>query len=153
MNDFDTAIADLGEAIRLDPKFADAYGSRGWAWDQKRAFDKAIADFNEAVRLDPKFAYAHKSRAWLLATCPDAKYRDGKKAVQSATTACELSEWKDPGALDTLAAAHAEAGAFEPAVKWESRAIELVSDDEAREIYRNRLELYRQKKPFRATNP
>jgi tetratricopeptide (TPR) repeat protein len=115
-------------------------------------FDKAIADYNEAVRLDPNHDYAYRSRASLRTTCPDAKYRDGKKAVQSATTACELSEWKGPDALDILAAAHAEAGAFEPAVKWESRAIELVSDDEARENYRNRLELYRQKKPYRATN-
>ena len=150
-NDFDKAVADLGEAIRLDPKYALAYGSRGWAWDQKRAFDKAIADYNEAVRLDPKYAYAHKGRAWLLATCPDAKYRDGKKAVQSATTACELSEWKDPGELDTLAAAHAEAGAFEPAVKWESRAIKLVSDDEIKEKYSERLDLCLHKKPYRAT--
>ena len=58
-------------------------------------YDKAIADYNEAIRLDPKYALAYNGLAWLAATCPDAKYRDGKKAVQSAVTACKLTEWKE----------------------------------------------------------
>ena len=46
--------------------------------------------------------------AWLLATAPDARFRDGPRAVEHATRACELSGWRDAAALDTLAAAYAE---------------------------------------------
>ena len=142
-------------AIRSDSirTRAAAYNGRGNVRYDKKEYDKAIADYNEAIRLDANYALAHNTRAWLWATCPDAKYRDGKKAVQSATTACELSEWKDPDDLDTLAAAHAEANDFDSAVKWETKAIELLSDEKTKGDYRSRLKLYQEKKPYRETNP
>ena len=42
-----------------------------------------------------------------------------------ATKACKLTGWKNPNYLATLAAAFAEAGNFDDAVKWEEKAIEL----------------------------
>jgi hypothetical protein len=93
------------------------------------------------------------NRAWLWATCPDARYRDGKRAVESATRACELSEWKDAVFIDSLAAANAEAGDFEAAVKWQSKANELYPAAEDKKQEEERLKLYREKKPYRETNP
>ena len=52
--EYDKAIADYNEAIRLDPTYAAAYNNRGNAWTEKKEYDKAIADYNEAIRLDPK---------------------------------------------------------------------------------------------------
>src|SRR5262249_32674896 len=59
--DFDRAIADLSEAIRLDPKHAEAYYLPSVAYCNKR--DLAAADSREGIRRDPKLAAAYHSRA------------------------------------------------------------------------------------------
>ena len=51
--------------------------------------------------------------------------------------------------MNTLAAACAEAGDFDAAVQWQSKAIELLSDEKRKADYRTRLTLYREKKPYR----
>ena len=81
-------------------------------------------------------------------TLPRAKQGDGKSAVEFATRACQLTQWKDPAYLDTLAAAHAESGDFDPAVKWQTKAIGLLTDRRETEDYRTRLKLYQEKKPY-----
>jgi len=50
---YDSAIADYTEAIRLDPKYADAYGNRGNAYREKHELDRALADYDEALRQRP----------------------------------------------------------------------------------------------------
>jgi len=57
--------------------------------------------------------------------------------------------WKEPNDMNTLAAACAEAGDFAAAVQWQSKAIELWSDEKRKADYRTRLTLYREKKPYR----
>ncbi len=51
--DFEKAIADCTEAIRLDPAFAEAYFNRGLAYAAKHDFNKAIPDMKRAKELDP----------------------------------------------------------------------------------------------------
>src|SRR5579864_3929221 len=48
--DFDKAIQLFDEVVRLDPKYVEAYVSRGMAWNEKSEPDKAIRDFNEAIK-------------------------------------------------------------------------------------------------------
>jgi len=125
-----------------------AYGNRADLWIIKKEYDKSIADYNEALRLNPADAYNWNARAWFAATCPDAKYRNGKNAVADATKACELTAWKNGGWIDTLAAAYAEAGDFESAVKWQTTSIELA-DEKSKADLRSRFELYKAGKPYR----
>ena len=57
--DLDKAIADCAEAIRLNPRMAEAYNRRGSVYEKKGDLDKAIADYTEAIRLDPKMPRRH----------------------------------------------------------------------------------------------
>ncbi len=88
-----------------------------------------------------------------MATCAHAKYRDGRKAVEWATKACELTKWNDPYTLAFLAAAKAEDGDFDAAVKWQSEANELYSEEEEKQKGEARLKLYKEGKPYRETDP
>ncbi len=109
--------------------------------------------FALAIRLKPFYPDAYNSFALLMAACREAKFRDGEKAVEFATRACELTKWKDPRFLSTLAAAQAEAGDFDAAVWSQKRAIELVTVEQEKDDYRSRLALYQAKRPHRTAPP
>ena len=149
----DKALADFDQAIRLAPEARGAYLERGIIREEKKEYENALADYDHAIRLSPKDPHTHNARAWLLATCADARYRDGSKAVESAKKACDLTDGKQPMFLDTLAAACAEAGDFESAIKWQVKALELTKVAEDKEDFQERLELYRSKKPYRQPSP
>ncbi len=104
------ALDDLNHAIRFDPMRADLFRDRGQVYAMETHWSQALADLDTAIRVDPNDVEAHVSRAWVLATCSEPKLRDGAKAVESATRACELTRWKSPRPLATLAAAFAEKG-------------------------------------------
>lgn len=155
LKQFDKAIADFSETIRLNPRYARAYLHRGSIYLRQRKFEQANKDYNAVVaeidQLEPEIRHSLLNDiAWLRATFPQQSLRDGKQALSEATQACELTEWKNGAYLDTLAAAYAEAGDFENAVKFQAHAIELsaASTDQQAGI-RKRLELYRKKKPYR----
>lgn len=147
---YDTAIADFDHAIHLGAKSGSVYGDRGNAWYAKKEFDKALADYRQAIQLDPKLAYPYNNIAWLNATATDEKYRDGKQAVELATKACELCSWTNSYRIGTLAAAYAETGDFDNAIKFQTKAIELNPADTAFvKGAQARTLLYLDRKPYR----
>ena len=61
--DYDSAITDFGQVLRLNPANAYAWYGRGdayWAMGQR---DKALSDYDETLRLDPGAAWAWCARA------------------------------------------------------------------------------------------
>lgn len=65
--------------------------------------------------------------ARILAVAPDPALRNGAQAVPLARRACELTHFKDPNFLNTLAAALAEAGKFDEAVSTAQNACDLAA--------------------------
>src|SRR5258708_16457265 len=59
---YDKAIADYTEAIRLKPDYADAHYNRGNAYYYLQQYDEAVADYSEVIRLKPDYADAYYNR-------------------------------------------------------------------------------------------
>ena len=88
------------------------------------------------------------------ATSTDERYLDGLMAVDLATEACEKTKWTRADYIDTLAAAYAESGDFDAAIKWQLKAIELAAANLSfKAAAEERLELYRAAKPCREDSP
>jgi len=110
----------------------------------------ALADLEKAHALRPDDSGVLNNLAWLLATSPDADLRDGKRAIELATKACEETEWKEAHIISTLAAAHAETGDFDSARKFSRQAVEKgAADDEVKEQLEAELASYEAAKPWR----
>src|SRR5439155_25185969 len=90
--------------------------------------------------------------AWLLATHPDEKFRDPQESLHLAQNAYRISRSREPLSLDTVAAALADQGKFDEAVKTEQAAIDLAKsagDQKVVEELTRRLSLYNEHRAFR----
>jgi tetratricopeptide (TPR) repeat protein len=60
------ALADLNEALRIDPTTAETWCNRGSSWSAVGEFDRAIADYNEAINLDPTAVchFLNRGNSW-----------------------------------------------------------------------------------------
>jgi tetratricopeptide (TPR) repeat protein len=148
--DYNKALGDYDAAIRLDPKDPDAYFNRASTYEATRQFARAADDWGEVIRLDDRDAEARQRLSWLLATCPDKSIRDGRRAVEHAEAAYDLTDGKSARCMATLAAAFAETGRFELAVRWQKRALESrqYADEEGTSA-RRRLQLFEDARPYR----
>jgi len=145
---YEAAVEDLTEAIRLQPDYFAAWRGRAVAHTSMGNDNLAISDLNEAVRLEPDNSTAHELLAWLLATSADAEVRNGAAALRHARRACDLTRHADWSCLDTLAAAFAEAGEFDQAVKWAQEAVRHAPAEEQSGM-EDRIKMYKNREPFR----
>ena len=126
------------------------YFSSGNTHLANKEYDKAIADYAEAIKVDPNDARPYERLAWVLATSTKDELRDGKKAVDYAKKACELTDWKKPDYLATLSAAFAESGGFQEAIKWQTKSLEGPELEQDKDTeYRQRLKMFEEGKPYR----
>ena len=150
----DKALTDLDTAIKLAPKEGQSFKNRAIAYVNRGRWDDAMGDFATATTLLPEDVEAWNWLARLYGSHPTASLRNGAKAVEAATKACELSQWKNADCVDTLGAAYAESGDFEKAKKYAHDAIAIEGIPAAtRQRMERRLGLYEQGQAFHIPAP
>jgi spermidine synthase len=145
------ALEYYAQAANLAPRFFDAQMRSGETLAAARQWSRAAQAFRRAVSIQPDDVTALDDLAWLLATCPDETVRSGREAVEWAQRLCRVTGDKDALSLRTLAAAQAEAGRFEEAVRLAQDALELASLTKQTDLVaalEQELPLYRQGKPY-----
>jgi tetratricopeptide (TPR) repeat protein len=146
------AIPYCEAVAAAEPKDAHAHFVLGSAWLAGKQPEQAAASFKAALELAPDVPECMNALAWIYATSPQAQLRNGAEAVRLAERACQISKRQKTATLDTLAAAYAEAGRFDDAVKTteEIRALAASAHDtNTVDTARQRLELYKARKPYR----
>ena len=145
-----SALRDYERALSVPPKDADGHLANARIQLKLGKYSAAVSEYRKAEELAPKDPEILNSVAWDRATSPVSAIRDGPAAVEAATRACELTNWKKRQHIDTLAAAYAEAGDFANAVAHQERALGKGFMSRAdRADYEKRLAQYRQRKPYR----
>jgi arylsulfatase A-like enzyme/Tfp pilus assembly protein PilF len=99
-----------------------------------------------AMELKPDSIDILNSLAWTKAASDIEGVRDPAGAAELAEKACELTEYKTPEVLDTLAVAYAASGAFDKAVTTAQKAIGLAIDNDMKDMAKRiqgRLKLYK----------
>jgi tetratricopeptide (TPR) repeat protein len=143
----DDALTDLSEHLQRHPDDPMALLFRASLHRERQAWPAALADLNAAHRAAPDNPQVCNNLAWMLATCPDAHLRDGARAVALARQACQATNWQHPLCLGTLGAALAETGAFDEAIRWQTKALDLYPEEE-KPTGLARLELYQAGQPY-----
>jgi tetratricopeptide (TPR) repeat protein len=128
--DTDSAIADYGQAIELDPENPDTYNERGDAWYDKGELDRAIADYGEAIRLNPEDATGYDNRG--VAYNDKGDY---DSAIADFGRAIDLDP-DDAAAHNGRGDAYSEKGDYERAIADYSEAIR--AEPEGAAAYTNR---------------
>jgi tetratricopeptide (TPR) repeat protein len=88
--EFDAAVRELQNAIRVKPDYAEAYYTLGSVLKQQGKLPEAAAALREAIRLEPDFAGAHTTLAAVLrqsgdATAAAAEARAGSELAKQKT--------------------------------------------------------------------
>jgi tetratricopeptide (TPR) repeat protein len=91
--------------------------------------EEADRAYSRLLKLAPRNAVGHNDLAWLLATCPDSKFRDPKRAVELAKKAVELDQNAGTN-WNTLGVAHYRAGDWKAAIEALKKSDELLKGKE-----------------------
>ncbi len=150
--ELDLAEGHFRAAIEQDPRDSSALAGLALLRARSGETAEAIALYERALRFKPSERTALNGLAWLLATHPDASIRDGARSVEYAERLVELSGRTDRLVLDTLAAAHAEAGRIEDALATLYEAMSLArahGDREVAAMLERHLRRYEHGEPWR----
>jgi tetratricopeptide (TPR) repeat protein len=150
------AIAQYEIALDQHPDSADIHYQLASLLILQKDKSAAVMHLRQVIRLNPKSFDALNNLAWILATDTKPSVRDGPEALKLARRASELTGNNDPMALDTLAAACAEADQFPDAVTFSQKAQQLATSAGQTNLaaqIQSRLRLYRAGHPYHEPEP
>lgn len=132
------------------PRSPAVHGLLGGLLSSTGRYAEALPHLEAAYAATPTDVTIVNNLAWLLATSPQAAQRDGPRALRLAQWACQATSNKSPPLLDSLAAAYAETGQFEQAIRTTEQAIEIVrrNPKASTETLESRLKQYKESKPY-----
>ncbi len=148
--DLRQAASRFALALRIKPDHPKAHYNLGRTLEVQGDLPGAVSHYRQAFGVEPTPLSAVDHLAWILATTGDPNLRDGPEALRWASHCASVTRHEHSGVLNTLAAACAEVGDFEAAVKWQARAVELAPHERQAD-FEARLDLYREGRPYRAT--
>ena len=149
--DYASAVRDLRKSLELDPEDPLTHKQISQALKHIGMAKQAITHYRRALELKPDWPEVLNDLAWILATHKDPEIRNGQQALQLALHACQLENYKVFAVVDTLAAAYAETGKFDQAVKTAKTAMQLAQKGGLTPIaqdIRRRMDLYKAKLPY-----
>ena len=150
---YELAVRDVSDALRQYPPFIEAALLRASANAYLGRYPEALKEINHCISIHPRsdaLGRAWRTRAWLEATCPDPAFRNGQQAISDATKACKTLLWQDEQSIATLAAAYAETGDFDSAVRYAEQALATKgTSPAAAKAIQQELALYKQHRPVR----
>jgi tetratricopeptide (TPR) repeat protein len=149
------ALASERRAVDLAPEETRYRCHLGQVLQERGRTADAARHYRLALDLDPHWPRAFQRLAWICATHPDSRFRDAALASELIQQALQAAGSPDAEFLDTLAAAHAEAGHFDKAVAAATEAISAAATAEPERVpaLRARLRLYQGHQPYRDDPP
>lgn len=150
----EVAVIELEKAARLTPQNSEVWINLGAARLIGGDVAGAIADYEKAAEAAPQSVAPLNNLAWVLATHTDSSIRNGPRALEWITRAMNLSSPPSIKMLRTLAAALAESGDYNAAIKTASQALALArekGDADLANALQRELAAYRQDTPVRYT--
>ena len=148
----DEAITHFKYVLQINKIPAEVYANLGSAYIQVGKYDLAIENLSKAIELKPNNTDVLNKLAWLFAAVDNTSIHNAPKAVEFAQRSCELTGYKDPMLLDTLAVSYAAAGRFDEAKATAEKAFNIAKEtgreDLANKI-KKRIKLYETGQPYR----
>jgi len=146
------AVSHYNKALAINPNYVEVHNNLGTALVQLGRVSDALAHFQRAMEINPLNVEAQNNMVLVLATFPEARVRNGTKAVELAERADHLTGNSNASISATLAAAYAEAGQFPNAITTAKRALQLATDQgntALADAIRAQIRLYQSGFPYR----
>jgi len=150
--DAKAAIYNYRKTLQLNANFFKSYYNIAKILYGEGKIGEAIQNYQKALTINNKTPQTLFNLSWIYATSENRSYRNGIKAVKLAEKLCSLTGHQQPLALDALAAAYAETGNFDKAVKTAQKALRLAMQLGPKELalgLEKRLKLYQVRRPYR----